>query len=78
MGMRLLYSFVLKIKRNRSKIEELRCVKASEFYFNTKSQKVRMFHVKHSDFVVYVIRVKSATYPHIPAPRNGKSQRSFL
>ena len=37
-----------------------------------------MFHVKHSDFVVYVIRLNSATYPHIPAPRNGKSQRSFL
>ena len=77
MGMRLLLAFVLKIKRNRSKFYSDISNEVSEFYFAYKSQKVRMFHVKHSDFVVYVIRLNSATYPHIPAPRNGKSQRSF-
>ena len=35
----------------------------SEFYFKNKSQKVRMFHVKHSDFVVCV-----SVFKKVPAP----------
>ena len=53
-------------------------MKYRSFIFASKSQKVRMFHVKHSDFVVYVIRLKSATYPYIPAPLNGRSVAYFL
>ena len=55
MGMRLLYSFVLKIKRNRSKIYSDISNEVSEFYFVYKSQKVRMFHVKHSVFFLCIV-----------------------